>query len=500
MLTDSYNPDVLSCIANLSSDEVFTPPKLANEMLDLLPDEIWHDRTIKFLDPFTKTGVFLREITQRLMEGLKSEIPDVQERADHILKTQVYGIAITELTALLSRRTVYCSKKANGDYSVCSSFNNEQGNILYNRVEHSWENGRCIFCGANRSIYERDQSLEAHAYQFIHTRKPEEIFNMKFDVIVGNPPYQLETGGAGRQAKPIYHLFVENAMKLKPKYLLMIIPSRWFAGGMGLDSFRGKMLKDMHIERIVDFTLSSECFPGVDIAGGVCYFLWSSNYSGDCLYTYIDGEIKTTNKRKLDEFNIFVRNNKAINIIRKVQSHKEQSISEMMSPLGPFGLSTAERGHKKKSPNSLVLYSSGGRSFIEKDKIQSGFEYINKWKVIIGKATSAGAATAGKDGKRKVIATLDILEPNAVCTFSYFIGGAFDDQYYAINYKSYLATKFVRFLLLQSLSSININKYRFRFAPAQDFSIKWDDLMLYKKYNLSDEEIQLIESMISPME
>lgn len=322
---------------------------------------------------------------------------------------------------------------------------------------------------------------------------------MKFDVIISNPPYQLETKGAGKQAKPIYQNFVRQAKKLKPQYIIMITPSRWFAGGMGLDDFRNEMLSDNHIKAIVDYSLSTDCFPGVDIAGGVSYFLWNKTYNGRCTYTYIDGDSITTKIRNLNEHKIFVRDNRAIEIVNKVVSFGEPSVGELMSSLGPFGLGTAERGEKTATQSRYILLSSAGRSYIEKTAVKSGLHYINKWKVVVGKATSAGAATAGKDGLRKVIATLDILEPGAVCTFSYFIAGAFDRKDEAINYQKYLATKFVRFLLLQCLSSINISKDRFRFVPQQDFKIEWTDEKLYTKYSLTDEEITLIESMIKPM-
>lgn len=323
---------------------------------------------------------------------------------------------------------------------------------------------------------------------------------MQFDVIIGNPPYHLDTDGAGKQARPIYHLFIEKAKRLNPRYLTMIIPSRWFAGGMGLDEFREEMLNDNRIRKIVDFSLSTQCFPGVDIAGGVCYFLWEREYSGKCEYTYFDNDNSSTVLRKLNEYNIFVRNNTAVEIIRKIFQRKEKSIKDIMSSLGVFGLGTAERGHINKTINDYILLSSAGKSYIEKEKVNSGVDYINKWKVIIGKATSAGAATANKDGQRKVIATLEILEPNAVCTFSYFIGGAFDSREEAENCKKYLSSKFSRFLLLQTLSSINITKDRFQFVPIQDFSKPWTDEELYKKYGLNDEEIAFIDSMIRPME
>ncbi|HRX16689.1 MAG TPA: Eco57I restriction-modification methylase domain-containing protein [Spirochaetota bacterium] len=498
MLTDSYNPDVLSCIANLSSDEVFTPPKLANEMLDLLPDEIWHDSTIKFLDPFTKTGVFLREITQRLMEGLKTKIPDVQERADHILKNQVYGIAITELTALLSRRTVYCSKKANGDYSVCSSFNDEQGNILYNKTEHGWENGRCAFCGASQSIYDRVPELETHAYQFIHTYKPEEIFNMKFDVIVGNPPYQMtDGGGTGSSARPIYNYFVEKALELNPSFLCMIIPSRWFSSGKGLDCFRNKMLNDKRVKYLIDYSDSRDCFPSVDIAGGVCYFLWEKDYHGKCTVINFNKGTSTKTIRPLNEFDIFIRDGIAVSIIHKIREKSREYLDSIVSSRKPFGLESKDRPTKN---GDLTLIWSGGDGPFPREKVKSGHNYIDKYKVLLSKASFDHGGQPDKDGKRRIFSRVETMAPGTICTESYILVGPFATKTEADLMVKYLKLKLPRFLVSTILLTQNIAKDKFAFVPLIDISQKTKDKDLYNMFGLTHKEIDYIESTIRPME
>jgi hypothetical protein len=326
------NPDVLTCIANLSNDEVFTPPELANQMLDMLAEEwakdhkgenIWENKDIKFLDPCTKSGVFLREITARLTQGLEKKIPNLEKRVDHILSNQVYGIAITKLTSLLARRSVYCSKDAQGEHSIAKSLKSKDGNIWYRNLKHSWVEERCEFCGASKSVFDRDLNFESHAYAFIHRsnirKSTKEFFgeDMQFDVIVGNPPYQLNDGGFGMSAAPIYQLFVEQAKNLEPKYLTMVIPARWYAGGKGLDEFRQRMLNDDRIRNLIDFENSADIFPGVDIAGGICYFLWKRDSPGVCEVVNVQGELKTSSKRLLNEFSTLIRHSKAVPVIRK---------------------------------------------------------------------------------------------------------------------------------------------------------------------------------------
>lgn len=332
-----YNPDVLSCLANLSNDEVFTPPEVANSMLDMLPQELFSDPNTKFLDPACKSGVFLREIAKRLLTGLEPILPDLQQRIDHIFHHQLYGIAITELTSLLSRRGVYCSKYPNSVYSV-SRFDDAEGNIRYKRIPHRWKNGKCVFCGAAQSQYDRDEMLETHAYELIHTTKPEDIFKMKFDVIISNPPYQLSDGGNGASAKPIFHKFIESAKKLSPTYITMIVPARWYAGGKGLDDFRTNMLNDTHLKTIIDYPNPKECFPGLNVSGGVCYFLWDKNYHGKCSFTNVVSGIGTTSLRDMNEFKLFIRYNQAVSILHKVNSHGEQMLETIISSRKPFGL------------------------------------------------------------------------------------------------------------------------------------------------------------------
>jgi site-specific DNA-methyltransferase (adenine-specific) len=525
------NPDVLTSISNLSNDEVFTPPEFASRMLDNLErywalanngEVIWENSTITFLDPFTKSGVFLREITKRLIEGLNEKMPNLQERVDHILTNQVFGVAITEITALIARRSVYCAKSARSEHSICRKFETNHGNIWFEKTFHTWTkakkkadgvegdsdqslDGKCTFCGANRRDYDRE-ALETYAYPFLHTNNPLEFLQerlgkkMKFDVVIGNPPYQLgQSGGdsVGGFAMPIYQKFVESAKRLEPRFISMITPSRWFAGGRGLDDFRAEMLADQRLRTLIDYPYAKEVFPGTKIEGGVSYFLWDSTWKGACDLQTIEQGKPTTEPmaRNLGEFDVLVRRNEAIPILHKIlkSSLDVGTLAEIVRPIQPFGLRTNFLGTEKKVSlkNGILLYRNGGTSFVELEEISKNRDLVSEWKVLLGRAYGSGGSYP-----LQVYNTPIVAPPNSACTETYLVVGVFGAKSEAENYATYLSTRFARFLVSLRKNTQDMYSDRFSFVPMMKFDKPWTDDELYSHFGLTKKETDFIASMV----
>lgn len=521
------NPDVLTCIANLSNDEVFTPPELANRMLDMLAEawaadhggaSLWADKNVRFLDPFTKSGVFLREIASRLTQGLAQQMPDLQERVDHILTQQVFGIGITRLTSFLARRSVYCSKYANGAHSIAKNFGSEAGNIWFERTEHTWTDGKCAFCGASQAAMDRGADLETHAYAFIHTdnikTRMTELFGgtMQFDVIVGNPPYQLNDGGYGTSAAPIYHLFVEQAKALEPRYLSMVIPARWFAGGKGLDEFRGAMLADDRLRTIADYLSAADVFPGVGLKGGVCYFLWSRDHPGLCDVSthFKDWPVSTANRPLLEKgADVFIRFNEGLSILKKVVSietgqseslliPEDNRFDRLVSSRKPFALETTFKGSTSKRAGDVLIHQNGGTGYVSRKAVPAGAELIDKWKIYVGRAAPG---TGNRDTyPHRILSTPFIGEPGSICSETYLCIGPFDTKIEAESALSYLSCRLTRLLILLHKPSQDTTRKVYTFVPTQEWTKQWTDEALYAKYGISASEVEFIEKVVRPMD
>ncbi len=513
---DLHNPDVLNCLANLSNDEVFTPPRIANQMLDLLPQEIWSNKEAKFLDPFCKSGVFLREVAKRLIKGLATEIPDLQQRVNHIMQHQIYGIGITELTALLSRRSLYCTKNTQSEHSVTDVFDNETGNIAFDTISHSWKNGKCQYCGVSKTVLGDDerQALETHAYQFIHNHNP--FKNMQFDVIIGNPPYQLAVGNDGgnkSKAKAIYHLFIEQAIKMNPHYLCMIVPSRWMTKSTeGIpEEWVDNMLNSNKFIEIHDFLNASDVFPGVGIEGGVNYFIWDKDYQGECNY-YLHTETNEIKHRYgyLDEnkIGIVIRDIEAFGILEKVSSKDcmvKENFSDLVSPKDFFTnkqlLTSSWNGFSSKKTGEYCV-----RYYPNKKVAESGWVKETQIpKNIMTKDLHKVFIPAANGSQTKILGMPFYGEPNSVCSQTYLVIG-YDPEKHHFTQKecegiiSYIKTKFFRYLVSIKKKTQNGARGVYEFVPLQDFNEIWTDEKLYKKYGLTEQEIEYIENRIQPMD
>lgn len=539
--------DILSLFEPLNNHEVFTPPRLAREILKTIPKGIWTDPNIKILDPCVKSGVFLREAMYLLFAGLSGrgiheacdgktyDLNDPKQLMKHILKNMLFGIATSELTSYLSRRTLYGVMEANTDKqtALIDAFEKSKNN-------HEWsEEEKVKFLVRNRFndyydhkmfdvpeyrglehegniFYPRERVqkkvIEDGSYQIEDTYYPfiekdsehsqiERIRNgeMKFDVIIGNPPYQMSDGGNAASAKPIYHLFVEQALKIKPQYISFIIPARWYAGGKGLNSFRENMLNSTNISHLVDFPNGKDCFPGTSIGGGVCYFLHDRKYDGECNVTNVFGNERNTSIRSLSKFPLFIRNNLSVSIVEGMGEHLLSSLSEIVSSRNPFGYPTKHRGVEARFPGALTLHSSQGISYVTRSSLGKIDSAVDAYKVIISRVTTEHAGEPSKDGKFKVLSTVKVLEPKEVCTDSYLSLGNFETKAEADNLLRYLKTKIARFLLLQAITSINLSSEKFIFVPLLDFSKTWTDDELAKKFGLTEEQIKHIDSTMKEM-
>jgi hypothetical protein len=521
------NPDVLTCIANLSNDEVFTPPEFANRMLDTLAEtwaennsgaDLWADSSVRFLDPFTKSGVFLREIASRLTNGLAAEIPDLQKRVDHILRKQVFGIGITHLTSLLARRSVYCSKHANGPHSIAKGFSSDAGNIWFERTEHTWVEDKCKFCGASQNTFDRGEVLETHAYAFIHTEdiraRIAGIFggDMQFDVIVGNPPYQLDDGGYGTSAAPIYDKFVGQARTLNPRFLTMVIPARWFAGGKGLDDFRELMLTDDRLRSIDDYLSAADVFPGVGLKGGVCAFLWDRDNPGPCRVAthFKDWPVSLASRPLLEAgADVFIRFNEGLSILKKVVAvergetgslalPERKRFDQLVSSSKPFGLRTFFQGETASSPGDVMVYQNGGTGYIAKTSISAGNHLIDHWKVYVG---AAAPGTGNKDTyPHRIISTPFVGAPGTISSETYLCIGPLDSKRHAESVLSYLSCRLTRLLILLHKPSQHTTRKVYAFVPMQKWTRRWTDEDLYAKYGLSAGEIAFVEKLVRPMD
>ena len=528
-MKNNYSPDILNCLANLSSDEVFTSPELANRMLDLLPPELFRSSKTRFLDPCSKSGVFLREIAKRLLVGLEEQIPNLQERIDHIMTKQVFGIACTDLTAEMSRRTLYCTKQANGEYSVTTAFHDVQGNLRYDRCNHTWNaQGRCEYCGASKGEYLRIDSRETYAYPFIHNNI-KEIFHkdMQFDVIIGNPPYQLSVGNEGgnsSKAKAIYHMFISQAIKLKPQWLVMITPSRWMTRSTeGIpNEWVDEMLASNHFVIMHDFPDSTTCFPSltIPIKGGVNYFLWKNSYQGKCRYFYhypgIAEVVERNDYLDSNKSGIVIRDPKAYSIIERLKKvdgnyflHRETNFSSLVSPKDYFTnkvtLTSSWTGYQDNPDTEFSI-----KYYLNKNIHKKTFGYVRKGdiskNIVASQLHKVYIPAAGGTGTDDMVLGIPFYgEPNSVCSQTYLVIG-YDAARHKLtkaqcgNIISYIKTRFFRYLVSIKKKTQNGPRDVYQFVPMQDFSHPWTDEMLYKKYNLDKDEIAFIESMIRPME
>ena len=446
------------------------------------------DTPVRVLEINSKTGLYPLYVTYSLYRSIlptwrqiygedgQLSLADEQALWDKILQENIFVVCNTPMAARITERTLRGFREVDGmhikeEKLVDQAVNNQEKLIKKLNSEKFW-----------------------------FGKGSEE---MKFNAIVGNPPYQVMDGGSGTgiSAKPVYQMFVHIAKRLSSKYISMIMPSRWFSGGKGLDEFRDEMLHDRSIRYLSDFQDATDCFPNVAIAGGINYFLRDRDYTGNCSVTTHLGSVVKTAKRNLAEFDIFIRNPISLDVIHKVLNSSREMMDNIVASRNPYGLNSKERGSKSKTKGSLLLLHSEGEGYIQRSAVTKGTGTIDKYKVIIGKVVPCNGEVGVDPSKGyKAITKSRVLGPGVVITETYLLLGTFDSAEKAENCAQYMRLKLPRFLLHETFSSMNITKSNFKFVPIQDFSQSWTDAKLYKKYKLTQPEIDFIESMIRPME
>lgn len=501
---------MLDAIAQIDNEKVITTSSTVRKIVDLVSPEIWRNPNARILDPMTKGGEYLKECALRLWDGLKGTIPDKNERRRMILHECLYGMATEEICAQISRRTVYCAEDAT-NHRCIERFERREGNIIFQQCKHTYDKiGKCTACGCRKNK-ENDQ----YAYPFLHMDPPfriERNEKMEFDLIIGNPPYQLMDGGHGPSASPLYHKFWQRAVDINPREIVMVIPARWYTGGRGLDDFREAMLRDKHIEELHDFLDSGECFPDNKIAGGVCFIKWKRNHQGDCLITqhHQSREYPEQKRRPLDSgFGIFIRKEMDVNMARKIVERitetGEGTLDQVVSAARPFGLRTYYKGKKKGKyallcRNSISNWNnpnSSTRRYVDLKDITSGKGLIDKWKIAISAASGAGKQY-DKTGRRSILSVVETLKPEEICTETYLTIGPYKNKKETELMKKYLDTKFVRYLIGVKTHTQHFKQATFSLVPNIGHKKEWTDEMLYNRYDLSEAERKEIEQSIKP--
>lgn len=465
----------------LGESEVITPKHICKDMIGMIDDADLRavmDSGNKVLDIAGKAGEFALAIFEKYIalgydkEALKDAICTIPTSGiTYEFTRMIYELLGLNVDNIASEFTSYSLLKVK----------TENGDIDYAKIASLLRQNKPF-----NSITMNDEITEG-----------DEIVN--FDIVVGNPPYQLSTSRHSAQSKPIYDKFVEISKHVEPRFVSMIIPSRWFAGGMGLDSFRDAMKSDTCISKMVSFANGKDCFPDTS-TGGICYFLRNSSWMGKCHFTSVINGVGNSEERDLSEFPVVLRDNVAQKIVQRMQSYSETPLSEKVCSINVFGFESKQRGKQTPFADGYELLSSKGFGYVPKEALKQGENIADKYKVIVGQVISEHAAEPDKNGQYKLLSSLRILEPKQICNFSYLVVNTFDDAQEALNFKQYLSTRFVRYLILQSVSSIHLTKEKFKFVPVQDFSKAWTDADLYAKYELTGDEIAFIESMIKPME